>query len=148
VVVASAGAAGAAGAAVVRAGAAPPDTLAGRAVLVGGATGVVAITWISGSFVELELEASCAATVSGAIARTVESAQSDPRNTKTRRRCRRFNDTTYPPQHAQSLTQALPNGVTVLTLAIEEAFQRPGTIWQIYREHLATGEVCEDWQTV
>src|SRR5262249_47833762 len=58
VVVASAGAgagagAGAAGAAVLRAGAAPPDTLAG-ALRGGGATGVVAMTWISGSFVELE----------------------------------------------------------------------------------------------
>jgi len=85
VVVASAGAgAGAAGAAVLRAGAAPADTLAG-ALRGGGATGVVAMTWISGSFVgldlPLELEASCAATVSGAtVARPIESAQSDPRS--------------------------------------------------------------------
>jgi hypothetical protein len=80
VVVASAGAgAGAAGAAVLRAGAAPPDTLAG-ALRGGGATGVVAMTWISGSFVALELEASWAATVPGAIASAVESAQSDLRS--------------------------------------------------------------------
>jgi hypothetical protein len=83
VVVASAGGAGAAGAAVLRAGAVPPDTLAG-ALRGGGATGVVAMTWISGSFVALELplelEASCAVTVPGAIASAVESAQSDPRS--------------------------------------------------------------------
>ena len=77
-VVASAGAgAGAAGAAVLRAGAAPPETLAG-ALRGGGATGVVAMTRISGSFAALELEASCATTVVGAIARATESAQSDP----------------------------------------------------------------------
>jgi hypothetical protein len=80
VVVASAGAgAGAAGAAVLRAGAAPPDTLAG-ALRGGGATGVVAMTWISGSFVALELEASWAATIPGATASAVESAQSDLRS--------------------------------------------------------------------
>src|SRR5215469_17036766 len=84
VVVASAGAgAGAARAAVLRAGAAPPDTLAG-ALRGGGATRVVAMTWISGSFVvleiPLELEAACGATVPGAIASAVESAQSDPRS--------------------------------------------------------------------
>jgi hypothetical protein len=80
VVVASAGAGdGAAGAAVLRAGAAPPDTLAG-ALRGGGATGVVAMTWISGSFVALELEASWAATVPGAIASAVENAQSDLRS--------------------------------------------------------------------
>src|SRR5215470_13382745 len=145
VVVVSAGAgasaagagAGAAGAAVLRAGAAPPDTLAG-ALRGGGATGVVAMTWISGSFAALELEASWAATVPGAIASAVESAQSDPHNSKTRRRCRRFNDTNYPPQHVQSLMQALSNGVMELTLAIGKFFQRaPGTcgksignIWQ------------------
>ena len=81
VVVASAGAgAGAAGAAVLRAGAAPRDTLAAGALRGGGATGVVAMTWISGSFVALELEASWAATVPGAIASAVESAQSDLRS--------------------------------------------------------------------
>ena len=84
VAVASAGAgAGAAGAAVLRAGAASPDTLAG-ALRGGGATGVVAITWISGSFVELELplefEESCAAMVLGAIASTAVSAQGNPRS--------------------------------------------------------------------
>jgi hypothetical protein len=71
--------AGAAGAATARL-----EGLAG-ALRAGGATGVVAITWISGSFVELELplelEASCAAPVSGAtVARPIESAQSDPRS--------------------------------------------------------------------
>ena len=77
-VVASTGAgAGTGGAAVLRAGAAPPETLAG-ALRGGGATGVVAMTWISGSFVALEIEASCATTVLGAIARAIESAQSDP----------------------------------------------------------------------
>ena len=80
VVVVSAGAgAGAAGAAVLRAGAAPPDTLAG-ALRGGGATGAVAMTWISGSLAALELEASWAATVPGAIASAVESAQSDLRS--------------------------------------------------------------------
>src|SRR5690242_12415050 len=80
VVVASAGAgAGAAGAAVLRAGAAPPATLAG-ALRGGGATGVVAMTWISGSFVALELEASWAATVLGATASTAASAQGNPRS--------------------------------------------------------------------
>jgi hypothetical protein len=79
-VVASVGAgAGAAGAATAR-----PEGLAVGTGLDGGATGVVAMTWISGSFVvlelPLELEASCAATVPGAIASAVESAQSDPRN--------------------------------------------------------------------
>src|SRR5262249_36806727 len=78
VVVASAGGAGV-GAAMLRAGAAPPNTLAGT-LRGGGATGVVAMTWISGSFVPLELEASCAATVPGAIARPIESAQSDLRS--------------------------------------------------------------------
>src|SRR5215469_12427455 len=80
VVVASAGAgAGAAGVAVLRAGAAPPDTLAG-ALRGGGATGVVAMTWVSGSFVALELEASWAATVLGAIASTAATAQGNPRS--------------------------------------------------------------------
>src|SRR5205807_3056547 len=69
-------------------------TGAGRA---GGATGVVAMTWISGSFVALELplelEASCAATVLGAIASTAASAQSVP-HAKMRPRCRWLNDTT------------------------------------------------------
>src|SRR5262249_10208803 len=83
-VVASAGAgagAGAAAAAVLRAGAAPPDTLAGT-LRGGGATGVVAMTWISGSFAALELEASCAATLVNPIASTPPSAQRDPHNTK------------------------------------------------------------------
>ena len=84
--VAGGGAAGAAtlGAATLGAGAAPRDTLAG-ALRGGGATGVVAMTWISGSFVALELplelEASCAATVPGAIATIAESAQGNPRST-------------------------------------------------------------------
>src|SRR5262249_40902065 len=90
----------------------------------GGATGVVAMTWISGSFAALELEASCAATLVNPIASTPPSAHSDPHNTKTRRRCRRFNDTTYPPQHVQSLMQALSNGVMELTLAIGKFSQR------------------------
>jgi hypothetical protein len=73
-VVASAGAgAGAAGARV-----AGPVALTTGALRGGGATGVVAMTWISGSFVALELEASCATTVLGAIARAIENAQSDP----------------------------------------------------------------------
>ena len=77
-VVASAGAgAGAAGAATAR-----PEGLATGAGRAGGATGVVAMTWILGSFVAFELplklEASCAATVLGAIASTAASAQSDP----------------------------------------------------------------------
>jgi hypothetical protein len=77
-VVAGAGAAGAAalgaaalGAAALGAGAPPRDTLAG-ALRGGGAIGVVAMTWISGSFVAVELpaelEASCAAAVPGVIA--------------------------------------------------------------------------------
>jgi len=82
VVVASAGAgaagAGAAGAGAARAGAAGAERGAAGALRTGGATGVVAMTWISGSLVALELEASCAATVLGAIARAIESAQSDP----------------------------------------------------------------------
>src|SRR6516162_2929338 len=81
--VASAGA-GAAGAAVLGAGAAPRDTLAADAGRAGGATGVVAMTWISGSFVAfelpLELEASCAETVLGAIASIAASAQGNPRS--------------------------------------------------------------------
>ena len=76
--------AGAARAAALGAGAAPRDTLAG-ALRGGGATGVVAMTWISGSFVAdelpLELDASCAATVPGAIATIAESAQGNPRST-------------------------------------------------------------------
>ena len=84
-VVVSAGAgAGAAGAAVLGAGAAPRDTLAAGAGRGGGATGVVAMTWISGSFVAfelpLELEASCAATILGAIASTAAIAQGNPRS--------------------------------------------------------------------
>ena len=71
----------------VSAGAAPPDTLVG-ADRAGGGTGVVAMTWISGSFVSVELEASCAAAVPGAIARAAGSAQSDARKTKIQRRCR------------------------------------------------------------
>ena len=85
---AGAGAAGAAvlgaGAAVLGAGAAPCDTLEAGAGRAGGATGVVAMTWISGSFVELELplefEESCAAMVLGAIASTAVSAQGNPRS--------------------------------------------------------------------
>jgi len=78
-VVASAGAgAGAAGAWVAGARVAGPVALTTGALRGGGATGVVAMTWISGSFVALELEASWAATVPGAIASAVESAQSDP----------------------------------------------------------------------
>ena len=81
----------AAGAAAAGAAAAERETLAAGAVRAGGATGVVAMTWISRSFVglepPLELEASCAATVLGVIASTAASAQSDPRNTKMRPRC-------------------------------------------------------------
>src|SRR5215467_5216247 len=80
-VVASAGAgAGAAGARVAGARVAGPVALTTGALRGGGATGVVAMTWISGSFVALELEASWAATVPGAIASAVESAQSDLRS--------------------------------------------------------------------
>jgi len=78
-VVASAGAgAGAAGARVAGARVAGPVALTTCVLRGGGATGEVAMTWISGSFAALELEASCAATVLGAIARAIESAQSDP----------------------------------------------------------------------
>ena len=60
------------------------EILAAGAPRAGGATGVVAMTRISGSLVALELplklEASCAATVLGAIASTTQSAQSNPRN--------------------------------------------------------------------
>jgi hypothetical protein len=38
------------------------------------------MTWISGSFVALELEASWAATVLGAIASTAATAQGNPRS--------------------------------------------------------------------
>src|SRR5262249_9483624 len=80
-VVASAGAgAGAAGARVAGARVAGPVALTTGALRGGGATGVVAMTWISGSFAALELEASWAATVPGAIASAVESAQSDLRS--------------------------------------------------------------------
>src|SRR6516165_1451554 len=77
---AGAGAAGArvAGARVAGARVAGPVALTTGALRGGGATGEVAMTWISGSFVAIELEASCAATVLGAIARAIESAQSDP----------------------------------------------------------------------
>src|SRR6516162_6718199 len=77
-VVASAGAgAGAAGARV-----AGPVALTTGALRGGGATGVVAMTWISGSFVALELEASWAATVLGAIASTAASAQGNPQTAR------------------------------------------------------------------
>ena len=77
---AAAASAGAGGAAGVGARVAGAVALATGALRGGGATGVVAMTWISGSFVALELEASWAATVPGAIASAVESAQSDLRN--------------------------------------------------------------------
>jgi len=79
---AGAGAAGArvAGARVAGARVAGPVALTTGALRGGGATGVVAMTWISGSFAALELEASWAATVPGAIASAVESAQSDLRS--------------------------------------------------------------------
>jgi hypothetical protein len=122
-----------AGAAVAGARVAGPVGLATGAGRAGGATGVVAMTWISGSFVALELplelEASCAATVLGAIASTAASAQSVP-HTKMRPRCRWLNDTTYCPRACAIAMQALSNGVTVLTLAIGEVFQSAG-------EHLA-----------
>jgi hypothetical protein len=92
------------------------------------------MTWISGSLVgaelPLELEASCAATVLGAIASTAASAQRDPRNSKMRRRNPRLNDTTYCPVHAQSLMQVLSNDVTILMLAVDDVFQGA-------QEHLA-----------
>ena len=79
---AGAGAAGArvAGARVAGARVAGPVALTTGALRGGGATGEVAMTWISGSFVALELEASWAATVPGAIARAIESAHSDRRS--------------------------------------------------------------------
>lgn len=103
-----------AGAGAVRAGVAAVEreTLAVGALRAGGATGVVAMTWISGSFVvpepALPLGASWAATLLNPIASTPQSAQSDPHNTKIRCRCRRLNDTTYSPAacaiaHAGSL---------------------------------------------
>jgi hypothetical protein len=76
VVVASeaAGAAGAGGAAAER------ETRTAGALRTGGATGVVAMTWISGSFeLPLALEASCAATVLNLIASTTQNAQSNRR---------------------------------------------------------------------
>src|SRR6516225_6971716 len=80
-VVASAGAgAGAAGARVAGARVAGPVALTTGALRGGGATGVVAVTWISGSFVALEIESSWAATVPGAIARAIESAHSNRRS--------------------------------------------------------------------
>lgn len=84
---AAAGAAGAGVAAVKR------ETLAAGALRAGGATGVVAMTWISGSFVVLErpLElkaASCAATVPNGLASTAASVQSDPRKYQSAPRCR------------------------------------------------------------
>ncbi len=87
-VVASAGA----GAAGARFAAVERETLTAGALRAGGAAGVVAMTWISGSFVVLErpLEllkaASCAATVPNGLASTAASVQSDPR--KSAPRCR------------------------------------------------------------
>ena len=107
-VVASAGAG--AGAAGARARFAGPVALAAGALRVGGATGVVAMTWISGSFVglefPLELEASCAATVPGAIASNATSAQRGPRKSKMRR-SPRLDDTTYCPR-ACAIAHASP----------------------------------------
>jgi len=63
------------------------------AVRAGGATGVVGMTRTSGSFVVLELSlelgASCAATVPGAIAGVAQTAQSSPQHAGQieRRRC-------------------------------------------------------------
>ena len=71
--------AGAVRAAAVGAGAAPRDTLAG-ALRGGAATGVVAMTWISGSFVALELEASCAEAVFDAIASVADNAKGNARS--------------------------------------------------------------------
>ena len=68
---------------LLTAGAVVPVRTAG-ALRAGGATGVVAMTRTSGSFVvlelSLELEASCAATVPGTIAGVAQAAQSSPQD--------------------------------------------------------------------
>src|SRR5215469_864042 len=92
-VVASAGAG--AGAAVAGAATARPEGLGARVGGAGGASGVVAMTWISGSFVWLEpalgVDASWAATLGKPTASTPQNAQSAPRNTCT------LKDTNYSP---------------------------------------------------
>src|SRR6516162_10328751 len=110
--VASAGAGGSAGAGARCAG---PVALATGALRGGGATGVVAMTWISGSFAvepSLSLEASCAATIPGAIAaakvtpvKSLRKAVHDPESCKppskplAARMCEPYPPTSTLPSH-------------------------------------------------
>src|SRR5262249_13703785 len=107
------------------------------------------MTWISGSFVVLELPLELKA---AAPQRFLVDSQAPWRvskaiheNTKVRPDAVDATTRPIPPTHLQSLMQALVEWCHSTDACDRRGFpNRPGNIWQIYRECLAIGEALED----